>query len=55
MCTFRDHIFLGTKHDLQLQDVKEQGVEEKKGLLTEQTTHAGSRVLQKYLVSGSGI
>lgn len=32
MCTVRDHIFLGTKHELQLQDVKEQGVEEKKGL-----------------------
>lgn len=42
MCTVRDHIFLGIKHELHLQDVKEQGVEEKKGPVTEQTTHAGS-------------
>lgn len=33
MCTARDHIFLGIKHELHLQDVKEQGVEEKKDRL----------------------
>lgn len=31
VCSQRPYIFLGIKHELQLQHVKEQGAEEKKG------------------------
>lgn len=38
MCTVRDHILLGIKHEFQSRDVKGQGTEAKKGQATEHTS-----------------